>query len=118
MTPRNLRHRLEKAAKILVTIQKHIPDADCEFDASKGEHGHIQLSFVDKPVSPKAFVKLGKDLENKNYNFTEKLFPWIGQISYKGKNHEMPSVVMTMPHTQNRMDISQESPTRAYSFSD
>ena len=116
MKPRELRHRLEKAAKILVTIQKHLPKADCLFDSDKGEQGHIQLDFVNDPVDWDQLKKLGKDLEGKGYQFTQKKLPWIGQISFKGKTDNQPSVVFTLPHTLNRLEINQESPIEAYSF--
>jgi hypothetical protein len=116
MNPRCLRHRLEKAAKILVTIQKHLPSADCALDAEKGENGHIQISFVNNPVSPNKFKALGEDLESKGYIFTEKLLPWIGQVSFKGKAADMPSVVMTLPAMQDRLQITLETPVRPYTF--
>ena len=116
MQPRSLRHRLEKAAKILVTIQKHLPKAECTFDSDKGAHGHIQIDFVSQGFEPAKWKSLGQELESKGYQFTEKYLPWIGQISYKGNAEERPSVVMTLPHAQDRMGINQESPVKPYSF--
>jgi len=117
MIPRSLRHRLEKAAKALVLVQKHFPKADCSVDIPKGENGHLQLDFVQSTLNDDAFKKLGKDLEGKGYTFTKKDMPWIGQVSYKGKSTDKTTIVFTLPATIDRLAVNDTLPVESYSFS-
>jgi hypothetical protein len=116
MKPRRLRHRLEKAAKLLVVIQKHTPDVDCRLDEDKGEDGHIVVDFTRSGISRSKMVALGKDLESKGYHFIEKKSPWLGQTTYQGKASEKPTIVLTQPISKDRLAINEDSPERDYSF--
>ena len=114
MKPRILRHRLEKASKALVLIQKHTPNAHCILDEAKGEHGHLILKFDDGDI--RKMNALGKELENKGYTFKIKKNPWLGQITYFGKADEKPAIVITRPITKDRLAINEDAPEEAYSF--
>jgi len=114
MKPRSLRHRLEKAAKALVIIQKHTPNVDCTVDEDKGEHGHLVLKYDEG--DPKKMAALGKDLESKGYSFKVKKSPWLGQITYLGKAEDKPSIVLTRPITKDRLAINEDSPEVPSSF--
>lgn len=116
MKPRSLRHSLEKAAKILVIIQKHAPDVECTHDELKGDNGYLMLDFAGSGMSRGKMVALGKDLESKGYHFTEKKSPWLGQTAYLGKADDKPSVVMTLPITKDRVGINEDLPEEPYSF--
>jgi len=118
MKARSLRHRLEKAAKLLVIIQKHTPEVDCRLDEDKGEHGHLVIDFSGTNTNSNKIVSLGKDLESKGYRFTVKKSPWLGQTTYQGKSTDKTTVVLTRPITKDRMNINQDAPERAYSFAD
>ena len=116
MKPRSLRHSLEKAAKILVIIQKHTPDVECTHDELKGDSGYLMLDFAGSGMSRNKMVALGKDLESKGYRFTEKKSPWLGQITYLGRADDKPTVVMTLPIVKDRVGINEDLPEAAYSF--
>lgn len=116
MKPRNLRHRLEKAAKALVLIQKNAPEIDCLLDEDKGEHGHLILNFESSGTSHKKMSDLGKELESKGYKFKQKKSPWLGQITYSGKADDKPSIIITRPITKDRLAINEDSPEQPYSF--
>lgn len=117
MIPRSLRHRLEKAAKALVTVQKHVPQADCTVDPVKGDNGHLQLDFVQGSISPDEFNKLGKELESKGYSFTKKKMPWIGQMSFKGYAEDKTTIVLTLPTSIDRLVVNDTTPSEPHSFS-
>jgi hypothetical protein len=117
MKPRSLRHRLEKTAKILVLIQKHTPEVDCVLNEEKGEHGHLVLDFGGSGMSRSKMNALGKDLESKGYKFVEKNSPWLGQITYTGRDGDKPTVIFTLPIGKDRLAINEEAPEQAYSFS-
>ena len=114
MKPRSLRHRLEKASKALVIVQKHTPDVHCTLDEDKGEHGFLILKFdsADTQMS-----KLGKDLESKGYRFIEKKSPWLGQTSYMGKSEDKTTIMLTRPIIKDRLAINEDLPDQPYSFS-
>jgi len=117
MKPRNLRHRLERISKILVIIQKHTPEVDCVLDEERGDNGRIVLDFTGSGMSRAKMNALGKDLEGKGYTFTEKKSPWLGQITYRGRDGaKHPSVLFTLPMVKDRLAIEQESPETDYSF--
>ncbi|MEN8661630.1 MAG: hypothetical protein ACN4GF_10500 [Lentimonas sp.] len=118
MKARSLRHRLKKAAKLLVLVQKHTPDVDCRLDEDKGEHGHLIVDFQGTNTSRIKVICLGKDLESKGYRFTEKKSQWLGQTTYLGKSEDKTTAVLTLPITKDRMNINQDAPERAYSFAD
>jgi hypothetical protein len=59
---------------------------------------------------------LGKELESKGYKFTEKRSPWLGQISYTGRDTEKPTVVFTLPIVKDRLAISDQAPEKTYIF--
>lgn len=117
MKPRNLRHRLERSAKALVTIQKHTPDVDCIFDENKGEFGHLIVNFDGRSISQIKIIALGKDLEHKGYRFKAKKCPWLGQITYLGKADEKPSIVLNLPIVKDRLAINEAATEQPYSFS-
>lgn len=116
MKARSLRHRLEKASKLLVIIQKHIPDVDCRLDEDKGDNGHVIADFNGSGVSRSKMVALGKELEGKGYRFLEKKSPWLGQITYQGKAEDKATIIITLPITKDRLGINEDAPERPYSF--
>ncbi|MGJ8639724.1 MAG: hypothetical protein ACSHYA_10050 [Opitutaceae bacterium] len=116
MKPRSLRHRLEKASKLLVIIQKHTPDVDCRLDEDKGDNGHTIVDYTGSGVARSKVIGLGKDLESKGYRFTEKKSPWLGQTTYTGRSDDKATIVITLPISKDRMNINQDEPERAYSF--
>lgn len=113
MKPRQLRHRLEKASKLLVIIQKHVPDVDCRVDEDKGENGHLVADFTNSGIDPRKMIALGKDLENKGYQFTQKKSPWLGQISYQGVANDKTTIVLSQPINKDRLAINEDSPASA-----
>lgn len=118
MQPRSLRHRLEKAAKILVIVQKHTPDVSCVMDVEKGREGHLVLDFAGSGMSRSKMNALGKDLESRGYNFTEKKSPWLGQTTYTGRANEKPTIVLTVPINKDRLAINEAAPEKPYRFAD
>ena len=116
MKPRSLRHRLEKSAKLLVIIQKHAPEVSCILDEAKGENGHLVLDFSGSGMSRSKMNALGKDLESKGYRFHEKQSPWLGQITYTGRESDKPTVVFSLPIVKDRLAINEESPDKPYKF--
>lgn len=118
MKPRLLRHSLEKAAKLLVIIQKHTPEVTCMHNADKGENGHLVVDFAGSGMSRSKLLALGKDLENKGFRFTEKKSPWLGQVTYTGKSEDKPTILFSLPITKDRMGINEELPEQAFSFAD
>jgi len=116
MKPRSLRHRIEKIAKILVTVQKHTPDVDCVIHEEKGEYGHIVLDFMGSGMSRTKMNALGKDLESKGYRFTEKNSPWLGQITYTGRDEDKPTIMFTLPVVKDRLAITDEASEKSFSF--
>lgn len=118
MKARSLRHRLEKASKLLVVIQKHTPEVDCRLDEDKGESGHTIVDFTGSGTSRSKIVSLGQDLESKGYAFTEKKSPWLGQTTYTGRLEDKSTVVLMLPISKDRLGINEDAPERAYSFAD
>ncbi|MEM1222679.1 MAG: hypothetical protein AAGH40_07930 [Verrucomicrobiota bacterium] len=116
MKPRSLRHRFEKAAKLLVIIQKHAPDVDCQLHDQKGDHGLLVVDFSGSGMSRTKMVQLGKDLESKGYSFHEKKSPWLGQVTYLGKADDKPLVNITLPMVKDRVGINEELQDKPYSF--
>jgi hypothetical protein len=116
MKPRILRHCLEKAAKVLVFVQKHTPDVDCTLDEDKGASGQVILNFEGISVHQGKMIDLGKDLESKGYRFTKRKNPWLGQTTYQGRADDKPNIVITVPMTKDRLAINEESPEVSYSF--
>ncbi|MFU8847223.1 MAG: hypothetical protein ACNA77_00700 [Opitutales bacterium] len=116
MKPRQLRHRLEKAAKLLVVVQKHAPEVHCNFDADKGNEGHLILDFAQSGMSPSKIIALGKELESRDYKFTEKKSPWLGQITYTGRTEEKPTVLLTLPIQQDRLAINEPAVEKDFCF--
>ncbi len=119
MKPRKLRHRLEKISKLLVIIQKHTPDVDCVLDEERGDNGRVVVDFTGSGMSRSKMNALGKDLESKGYKFTEKSSPWLGQITYTGRDGDKhPMVAFTLPIIKDRLAINEEAPEKAFSFAD
>ncbi|MFP4165723.1 MAG: hypothetical protein ACLFUF_00975 [Opitutales bacterium] len=118
MKPRILRHRLERAAKVLVYIQKHTPEVECTLDVEKGDNGHLVLDFQGTGMSRTKMVALGKDLESRGYRFAEKRSPWLGQTTYRGQADNKPAVILTLPIVRDRLAINEGSPERPFSFAD
>jgi len=116
MNPRSLRHRLEKISKLLVSVQKHTPEVRCMIHEEKGECGHMVIDFAGSGMSRSKMNALGKDLEGKGYKFTEKKSPWLGQITYTGRDSEKPTVLFTLPIVKDRLAITEEAIEKAYSF--
>lgn len=117
MKPRSLRHRLEKTAKLLVIVQKHVPDASCILDEEKGDNGRLVVDFSGSGTSRSKMVALGKDLESKGYRFVEKKSPWLGQNTYTGSDSDKPTIIFTVPITKDRLAINEEAPEKSFSFS-
>lgn len=118
MNPRNLRHRMEKASKLLVVVQKHTPGVNCVMDEEKGDNGHLILDFADSGMSRSKMNALGEDLESRDYTFTEKKSPWLGQVTYTGRADDKPTVVLTIPINIDRLAIDDQAPEKAFRFSD
>ncbi len=116
MNPRSLRHRLEKAAKLLVTVQKHCPEAHCVIDEDKGENGHLVVESANTGDNLSKIRALGQDLEGKGYRFIEKRNPWLGQITYTGRSEGKPTAVLSLPIHKDRLAIHKDSPVHEYSF--
>jgi len=76
------------------------------------------VDFQGSGTNRSKIVSLGKDLENKGYKFTEKKSPWLGQTTYLGKEDDKSSIVLTLPIAKNRMNINEDEPERAYSFTE
>ena len=117
MKPRSLRHRLEKSAKLLVIIQKHLPDIDCLFDAEKSDDGSLIVDFENNSGAISKMPQLGKDLESKGYRFTEKKSPWLGHTIYQGKADGKPTIMLKRPISKDRLVINESLPEKPYSFS-
>jgi len=118
MKPRSLRHRLEKISKLLVSIQKHTPEVHCLLHEDKGEYGHVVIDFAGSGMSRSKMNALGKDLEVKGYTFTEKKNPWLGHITYTGRDREKPTVLFTLPIVKDRLAITEQAVEKAYTFAD
>lgn len=116
MKARQLRHRLEKAAKLLVSVQKHTPEVHCNFDADKGSEGHLVLDFAQSGTSRSKMIALAKELESRDYKFTEKKSPWLGQITYTGRSEEKPTILFTLPIKQDRVAINEPAIEKEYLF--
>lgn len=118
MKPRSLRHRLEKAAKLLLLVQKHTPEVSCVIDEEKGSDGHIILNFGGTGMSRSKMKALGEELEGRGYSFKEKKSPWLGQTTYTGRAEDKPTVVLTVPINKDRLAINENAPETAYRFKD
>ncbi|MGE9295395.1 MAG: hypothetical protein ACQKBV_03820 [Puniceicoccales bacterium] len=112
MKARNLRHRLEKAAKLLVTVQKHLPDVTCQFADDKGENGHLMVRL---PLGGDA-SKLGADLEGRGFAFTRARSPWLGAEIYRGTKEDQPRIIIEVEIPANRLSRGPEIAELAYSF--
>ena len=118
MKPRNLRHRLERAAKALVLVQKYTPEVACQFHADRGEHGHLVVDFEGSGMSRSKMAQLGKELESKGWTFTERKSPWLGQTTFHGRADDKPAVLLTLPIVKDRLAINENAPERAFSFAE
>ena len=116
MKPRSLRHRLEKICKLLVSIHKFTPEVECIIHEDKGESGHVVVDFSGSGMSRSKMNALGKDLEGKGYQFTEKRSPWLGQTTYTGRDADKPTVLFTLPIVKDRVAISDAADEKAISF--
>ncbi|WP_269539460.1 hypothetical protein [Cerasicoccus fimbriatus] len=112
MKPRNLRHRLEKAAKLLVIVQKHHPEVQCQFADDKGENGHlmIRLPLGGDPS------KLGQELESRGFAFTKARSPWLGAEIYRGAKSDQPRIIIEVEIPANRLSRGPEVAELAFSF--
>jgi len=116
MKPRSLRHRLEKISKLLVTVQKHTPEVNCLLDEDRGDSGRVVIDFTGSGMSRAKMNALGKDLQGKGYKFTEKNSPWLGQITYTGRDSDKPEIVFTLPIVKDRLAINEEALEKTYKF--
>ena len=116
MKPRSLRHRLEKAARLLVVIQKHMEDANAQFNEDKAEEGEVCVNCGDAYDPPKGFQKLGSDLEGRGYHFKRTDTPWLGLQVYRGKKEGHPDVLLQLNMKTNRTALAGNSEPHAYSF--
>ncbi|GHB94170.1 hypothetical protein [Cerasicoccus arenae] len=112
MKPRNLRHRLEKSAKLLVVVQKHLPEVQCQFADDKGENGHlmVRLPLGGDPE------KLGAELESRGFRFTRARSPWLGAEIFRGTREDQPKVIIEVEIPANRLSRGPEVTEQAYSF--
>ncbi|WP_309397189.1 hypothetical protein [Cerasicoccus maritimus] len=112
MKPRNLRHRLEKAAKLLVVVQKYHPEVLCQFADDKGDNGHlmIRLPLGGDPS------KLGSELEGKGYAFTKARSPWLGAEIFRGSKSGQPRVIIEVEIPANRLSRGPEIAELPHSF--
>ena len=118
MNPRNLRHRLEKASKLLVLVQKHTSEVNCVIDEEKGENGYLILDFAGTGTSRSKMNVLAKELESRDYSFTEKKSPWLGQTTFTGRADDKTTVVLTVPINIDRLAIDDQVPEKAIRFSE
>lgn len=118
MKPRSLRHRLEKASKLLVIIQKHIPEVSTRFADSSGIAGQVVVSGNHSNAGREAIRKLGKELESKGYSFKRTKNRWLGITTIHGKKEERPDIVIELETPMDRLNHAEESKSEAYSFSD
>ena len=116
MIPRSLRHRFEKAAKLLVIVQKHAPDVDCRLDEDRGDNGTLIVNFSSNPMNLAEMDKLGRDLEGRGYRFKAKNCTWLGQKAYTGKATDKPDVILTLPSARDRVTIDEQPQERPHSF--
>lgn len=116
MKPRNLRHRLEKASKLLVVIQKHLPDVETSFAEEKGEHGEIVVSCGDAYNPPKELPKLGRDLENKGFTFQRTDTPWLGLRTFRAKKESQPNIVLQLATQTDRSALAEETGPQPFTF--
>jgi hypothetical protein len=112
MKPRNLRHRLEKTARLLVTVQKYLPEVDCRFDDLQGDHGCLMVR-LPRGGNP---VELGKDLEGKGMRFTRVHKPWLGVITYRGVKEDQPHVIIEVETVADRLYRGNENKPEPWSF--
>ena len=116
MKPRTLRHRLEKAAKLLVLIQKHVPEVSCQWDEARSDHGVLILDFTDSGMSRTKLRQLGEDLEARGYQFTHSKSPWLGQETYSCKAPDKTQIVLSLPIVKNRLSVDQGTTQTPYQF--
>jgi len=118
MIPRNLRHRLEKASKLLVIVQKHSPEVSCMINAERGQDGYLILDFSKSENSGNRMKSLGSDFERRGYAFTEKRNAWLGQTTYTGRAVDKPTILMTCPIQQDRLAINESTTETSFRFSE
>jgi len=106
LTPRNLRHRLEKTAKLLVTVQRFNAGAVTDFAPDKGEHGQLIILCEREHTVPQWLGKLGRGLEGRGYAFTRTHNRWLGAVFLRGKREGSPDILI-----QLAAPIDRESPT-------
>lgn len=112
MKARNLRHRLEKTAKLLVIVQKHLPEVSCQFADDKGDNGHlmVRLPLGGDPS------KLGVDLESRGFRFTRARSPWLGAEIFRGAKEGQPRVIIEVEIPANRLSRGPEVTEAPFSF--
>jgi len=116
MKPRELRHRLEKSAKLLVTIQKHLPDVEARFADDKAEAGQVIVSTHQLASSEAHISKLGVDLENKGYKFKKMTNKWLGNIIYQGYKPGQPDLLIEVETHVNRFNHAEDGRAQPFSF--
>lgn len=87
-------------------------------DEEKGNNGHLVLDFAGTGMSRSKMNALGKDLEGRDYSFTEKKSPWLGLTTYTGRADDKTTIVLTVPINIDRLAIDEEAPETAYRFSE
>jgi len=112
MKPRNLRHRLEKTAKLLVIVQKHLPNVTCRFEDDKGEHGLLTIRLPQG----EDLSALGDDLESRGFAFTRVHRAFQGVITYRGIKTDQPVVVIDVEVRADRLERIEEVEAEPYSF--
>ncbi len=103
---------MEKAAKLLVIVQKYLPDAACRFADEQGDDGHLIVHLQRGGDG----AKLGVDLEGKGFVFTRSRNPWLGLITYKGVKTEQPTVVIEVETAADRLYHGSETAPEKFSF--
>ena len=74
------------------------------------------VDFSGSGMSRSKMNALGKDLEGKGYQFTEKKSPWLGQTTYTGRDADKPTVLFTLPIVKDRVAISDAADEKTISF--
>ena len=116
MYPRSLRHRLEKLAELLVTVQKFSPEIVCMIHEEKGEGGQLVVDYSSLKASLQPMQAPDSYLENRDYGFREKRSPRPGQTTYTGKNSGKSTILLTRPIERDRLAINHERDETPFRF--
>lgn len=85
-------------------------------DEDRGDHGRLIIDFTGSGMSRAKMNTLGKELQAKGYKFTEKNSPWLGQITYTGRDSGKPTIAFTLPIVKDRLAINEAAPEKSFCF--